>query len=319
LLEDRIRGAFFGAAVGDAIGGPVEMMSAAAIREKYGSVRDMEGGGWLKLAPGEWTDDTSMTLDVARGILSNPSYPVEEIGHNFLRWQRSGPRDIGRTTGESIKNYMKTGNWKQASRMTARSINKMDSNGGLMRTMPVTFGYWNDMRMIAKWSAEICMMTHYSQDGATCCIFYNLLVRLAAGGGPRRQIISRALELTDDFCREMNITPSKFFWHIIKHIQKDAPLLAPRGNALDTLAASLQSFLGTESFEAAVVDVVNRGEDTDTAGCITGGLAGTYYGYGSIPGRWLDTLKKQDQIEQVVEGLISFWRQKGITDQPRDQ
>ncbi|MCL6611537.1 MAG: ADP-ribosylglycohydrolase family protein [Peptococcaceae bacterium] len=311
-MEDFLRGAFLGAAVGDALGGPVENMSSAEIKEKYGTIREMAGGGWLDLDPGEWTDDTSMTLDVARGILANPAYPVEEIGHNFLRWYRSGPKDIGRTTAESIKNYLKAGNWKEASQMTARTLNKMDSNGGLMRTLPVTFGYWNDMQKIAKWSAEICMMTHYSYEGATCCIFYNILVRLSAGGGSRRQMVSRALDLTDSFCREMKITPSRFFWHMIKHIQKDAPRVIPRGNALDTLAASVQAFLLTGSFEEALVDVVNRGEDADTAGCITGGLAGAYYGSGGIPGRWLDSLKKRHEIDAVINEFISYWKQKGM-------
>jgi len=311
-LEDVLRGAFFGAAVGDALGGPLENIGAESIKEKFGTVREMVGGGWLNLEPGEWTDDTSMTLDVARGILASPAYPLEEIGHNFLRWYRSGPRDIGRTTEESIKNYMKTGNWKDAARITAGTLNKMDSNGGLMRTLPVTFGYWHDWQKIAKWSAEICMMTHYSHESATCCIFYNILVRMAAGGGSRREMVSRALELTDSYLREMKISPSKFFWHLIKHIQKDAPRVAPRGNALDTLAASVQSFLWTGSFEEALVDVVNRGEDTDTAGCITGGLAGTYYGFRGIPGRWLEALKKSQDIDQVASEFITYWKQKGI-------
>lgn len=307
-----LQGAFFGVVVGDALGGPVESMTAQAIKEKYGVFKEMTGGGCLGLEPGEWTDDTRMTLDVARGILANPAYPLEEIGHNFLRWYQSGPRDIGTTTRESIGNYMKTGNWREASRKTAQILNKMDSNGGLMRTMPVTLGYWQEMQKIAKWSAEICLMTHYSYDSATCCIFYNLLVRLAGNGGDRRQMVSRALELTDGFCSEMDILPSKFFWHIIRSVQKGADPVPPRGNSLDTLAASVQAFLNNESFEDTLVDVINRGEDTDTAGCITGGLAGTYYGFDAIPQRWLKAIRNSGEIEEVARLFEAYWRQKGL-------
>jgi ADP-ribosyl-[dinitrogen reductase] hydrolase len=287
-------------------------MTAAAIKEKYGVFKEMTGGGHLGLEPGEWTDDTRMSLDVARGILSNPAYPLEEIGHNFLRWYQSGPRDIGTTTRESIGNYMKTGNWREASRKTAQTLNKLDSNGGLMRTLPVTLGYWQDMQKIAKWSAEICLMTHYSYDSATCCIFYNLLVRLAGDRGDKRRMVSRALELTDGFCREMGIVPTKFFWHIIRSIQKGAAPVSPRENSLDTLAASVQAFLSSESFEEALVDVVNRGEDTDTAGCITGGLAGTYYGFDAIPQRWVTAVKNSGQIEEIIASYEAYWRQKGL-------
>ena len=310
-MKERLRGAFFGAAVGDALGGPVESMTAGEIQESYGKITEMVGGGRINLEIGEWTDDTSMILDVAKGILSNPDYPIEEIGHNFLRWHRLGPKDIGRTTGESIKNYMKVGNWKEASRITASTLNKMDSNGGLMRTLPVTFGYWSNAQETAKWSAEICMMTHYTYEGATCCIFYNTLVRLAADGGSKRQMVSRALDITDSYCTEMKIIPSNFFWHMIQHIQHNAPLVIPRGNALDTLAASVQAFLMNDSYEEALIDVVNRGEDTDTAGCITGGLAGVYYGYGNIPVRWLDALQKPNQIQEVVDGFSAYLESKG--------
>ena len=66
---DRIRGALYGVAVGDALGGPLEFMSDRQICDAYGRVTDMIGGGWLNLKPGEVTDDTQMTLCVARGIL----------------------------------------------------------------------------------------------------------------------------------------------------------------------------------------------------------------------------------------------------------
>ena len=42
---DRIRGALYGVAVGDALGGPLEFMSDRQIRDAYGRVTDMIGGG----------------------------------------------------------------------------------------------------------------------------------------------------------------------------------------------------------------------------------------------------------------------------------
>jgi ADP-ribosyl-[dinitrogen reductase] hydrolase len=125
-------------------------------------------------------------------------------------------------------------------------------------------------------------------------------------------MVSRALELTDGFCREMGIVPTKFFWHIIRSIQKGAAPVSPRENSLDTLAASVQAFLSSESFEEALVDVVNRGEDTDTAGCITGGLAGTYYGFDAIPQRWVTAVKNSGQIEEIIASYEAYWRQKGL-------
>jgi hypothetical protein len=42
----------------------------------------------------------------------------------------------------------------------------------------------------------------------------------------------------------------------------------------------------TDDFEAALVDVVNRGADADTNGAITGALLGARLGVDAIPARW---------------------------------
>jgi ADP-ribosyl-[dinitrogen reductase] hydrolase len=53
-------------------------------------------------------------------------------------------------------------------------------------------------------------------------------------------------------------------------------------------------------------DVVRRacvlGGDTDTIGCIAGGLAGILWG---VPQKWVDELRVKDRILRVVEGLAA--------------
>ena len=68
-LQDRYRGVLLGLACGDALGGPVEFKSRDEVAELHpGGLRDFVGGGWLTLAPGEITDDTQMTLAIARSL-----------------------------------------------------------------------------------------------------------------------------------------------------------------------------------------------------------------------------------------------------------
>ena len=71
-IHDRARAAFIGMAIGDALGATVEFMTSSEIREKYGIFRDIIGGGWLRLKPGQVTDDTEMALCIARAIAVNP-------------------------------------------------------------------------------------------------------------------------------------------------------------------------------------------------------------------------------------------------------
>ena len=58
-----------------------------------------------------------------------------------------------------------------------------------------------------------------------------------------------------------------------------------------TLESAVWGLLTTGSFEEAVVQVVNLGEDADTAGAVVGALAGAAYGMGAIPNRWRTALR----------------------------
>jgi ADP-ribosyl-[dinitrogen reductase] hydrolase len=49
--------------------------------------------------------------------------------------------------------------------------------------------------------------------------------------------------------------------------------------------------LTTRSFEEALVQAVNLGNDADTTGAVTGAIAGALYGLQSIPHRWRDALR----------------------------
>ncbi len=59
----------------------------------------------------------------------------------------------------------------------------------------------------------------------------------------------------------------------------------------------LYLLLTTDSFEEAVIDVVNLGGDADTAGAILGAMAGAYHGVDAIPKRWLEGLQNREGIE----------------------
>ncbi len=54
--------------------------------------------------------------------------------------------------------------------------------------------------------------------------------------------------------------------------------------------AVLQVLFAEDTFESALINVVNRGGDADTTGAILGMIAGALYGLDAIPPRWLEAL-----------------------------
>jgi ADP-ribosyl-[dinitrogen reductase] hydrolase len=78
--------------------------------------------------------------------------------------------------------------------------------------------------------------------------------------------------------------------------EKFKPLLTPdweptadrinNGSVWGCLADAVWAVRNSESFEEAVVNAINLGDDADTVGCVAGALAGAIYGIQAIPSRW---------------------------------
>lgn len=78
------------------------------------------------------------------------------------------------------------------------------------------------------------------------------------------------------------------------------------GYVLHTLFASVWSFMTTDNYKDAVLKAVNLGNDTDTAGAITGGLAGLYYGIGNIPEKWKNEIAGTADIDELSQRLFNM-------------
>jgi ADP-ribosylglycohydrolase len=77
------------------------------------------------------------------------------------------------------------------------------------------------------------------------------------------------------------------------------------GYVIETLEASIWCLLSTKSYTEAVLKAINLGYDTDTTGCVTGAIAGLYYGYKNIPEKWINEVSKSSDIEELSKRLYN--------------
>jgi len=68
--------------------------------------------------------------------------------------------------------------------------------------------------------------------------------------------------------------------------------------------------LNSSAYEDAVLKAVNLGEDTDTTGAVTGGLAGLYYGYQTIPEKWVLMLARNEDIGFLANKMAARYGEK---------
>lgn len=88
-LLNKQRGCLIGLAVGDALGAAMEFKSPGSFEPVTG-YRD---GGPHGLAPGEWTDDTSMALALADSIALN-GRDLHDQARRYVSWWRTGAYSV---------------------------------------------------------------------------------------------------------------------------------------------------------------------------------------------------------------------------------
>lgn len=285
-LLGRSRALLLGGAVGDALGAPLEFMTAGEIAAKYGRLSEMVGGGWLRLKPGQVTDDTEMTRCVARGVVRARGWSLPAIADEFAAWLRSKPIDVGDTCRRGIRAFMLHG-------QLATPLNEWDAgNGALMRMGPVALCTLGDEELLARCTLEQAHLTHNNPVSDAACLAFGRMVQLALLGAEKGRLRREADRLVAAF-------PTFRF--------DPYPGLAS-GYVVDTLQTVLHHFFRSRSFEECVVATANQGGDADTTAAIAGGLAGAYYGKEEIPGRWLKRLDREcvRELEKLAAQLLAL-------------
>jgi ADP-ribosyl-[dinitrogen reductase] hydrolase len=283
-ILSRARGAFVGLAVGDALGAPVEFMTTHEIAARYGRLKEIVGGGWLRLKPGEVTDDTQMSLCIARAVIAANGWFLHGIADNLAAWLRSGPVDVGDTCRKGIRNYILKGELETP-------FNQWDAgNGAAMRVLPVALFTLGDDDLLVRCAVEQARLTHNHPFSDAACIYLGRLVQLATAGYSKARL-RRELE---GLLRE----------HETFRFEPYRGLAT--GYVVDTMQTVMHYFFRARDFEECIVGVVNQGGDADTTGAIAGMLAGGYYGMEGIPKRWLKRMDKRviDEVTAAAERLV---------------
>ncbi|ROH96394.1 ADP-ribosylglycohydrolase family protein [Chryseobacterium daecheongense] len=303
-MENAVKAGIFGVCIGDALGVPVEFKTRETLK-RFPVTGYLEFMSWNQ-PKGTWSDDSSLTLCIAEELTKG--YDLEKIGQSFVKWNKYGHWtahgrlfDIGGTTRHSIARLIKG----ESARFSGNIFEEDNGNGSLMRTLPLAFYLKDeeDIDKLYKTVREISAITHgHFRSVFACFIYVIFAIQLLKGKSKSEAydyIQETALRYAEN--REFNPKEIQLFYRILKNdissYKEDE--IQSGGYVLNSLEASLWCFLNSKSYSEAVLKAVNLGEDTDTTGAITGGIAGIYYGFEDIPEEWISDLVRKNDIESL--------------------
>jgi ADP-ribosyl-[dinitrogen reductase] hydrolase len=266
-VRGRAYATLLGSALGDALGATVEFCTQSEIRAQYGVLRKIVGGGWLKLKPGEVTDDTQMSLCVARSLAA-VGWSPGDIAERFAAWFKGWPIDVGNTCRRGIARYINHGT-------VAGPFNEGDAgNGAAMRVAPVALATLADGGLLERWTVEQGHITHNHPLSDAACVLIGRLIHLGCTGQPLERL---QREAEDTVARFPSFRFSPYRGLATAYV-------------VDTVQTVLHHFFSTHSFEECLVATVNQGGDADTTGAIAGAIAGAFYGPAQLPECWVRKL-----------------------------
>lgn len=296
-----------GSAVGDALGVPVEFKSRQELQ--INPVTDMIGYGTYNMPPGTFSDDSSMMFCLAESLCNG--YDVNDIGEKFQMWMHEGywtadgeVFDVGIATRKAINRLRVVKN-----PIEAGSKDEFDNgNGALMRILPLAV-FTKDLSIDERCEIvkEVSSITHAHNRSVLACIYYIEFALSVLDAENLEEAYLNTNFWLKLFLEENELYKNEFpyFERILSGqlIDLTQNEIQSTGYVIHSLEASIWCLLHTSSYKDCVLKAVNLGHDTDTIACITGGIAGIFYGTETIPTHWIEQLARVNDILKLAEQL----------------
>ena len=303
-----------GTAIGDALGLPIQFLEREVVAKN--PITTMEGLDQFNIPAGTWSDNTSLSFCLAESLCNG--YDLNDIINKFTKWMYE---DYWTPANETFDinyiNYFAIVNLRNNGSPHVAGIDNKRGNRdeSLMRILPLVpyilnMEEENRFRIIK----EISSLTYRHSRSILACIalcefaiqYINLQSVEEAYQAMQQtilQLLKRDMFIEEGipFERLTGLSYEEFKTIALKDIHSTEYVI-------DTLEASLWCIFNTTSYKDAVLKAVNLGDDANTVGAITGGLAGIIYGYDTIPPEWLEVLAKKDDIIELANKLDSIMK-----------
>ena len=305
--RDRIKGVFFGQAIGDALGLGTEFLEKKQVLELYPNgltdyhqiVQDEHRKRW---EIGDWTDDTDQFLCICDSIFKDNSIDEIAFAEELYKWFKGVPMGIGMTVYKVLSVPQFTLYPHKAAQLIWRmSRQQVASNGAIMRTSIIgAYEFWDTEKVVLN-TEKIAKVTHWDSRCVGSCVIITSIIA---------EIIKNNVLLTSE---QIIAIGEKYDSRIKPFVEmamsKDITELGldestSIGYTLKALSAGLWAYFNSENFETGLLQVINEGGDADTNASVAGSLLGAKYGFDSIPLKYFNGLTKREFLHTKFHEFI---------------
>ncbi|UDI91481.1 MULTISPECIES: ADP-ribosylglycohydrolase family protein [unclassified Pseudomonas] len=327
---DRALGAFYGLALGDALGMPTQSLNRETIRQRFGQITDLQDAGPLQpiaanMPKGSITDDTEQAILVGE-LLVEGRGRIEPavLAQRLIEWeaemQAKGSQDLlGPSTKRAIEMILAGHSPEEAGRYGT-------TNGAAMRITPVGIAadVANPERFIAA-VVQACQVTHNTTLGISSAAAVAAVVSAGINGLD----LGEALNLGQQIAQQAEAhghwvaggrIASRISWARSISVESDPVLLADllydvigtsvasQESVVVSFALAQQVAVGEMTPFDALCMAASLGGDTDTIAAILGAMLGACLGLQSWPAPMIETVKAVNdlELEPLVTGLLAL-------------
>jgi ADP-ribosyl-[dinitrogen reductase] hydrolase len=301
VIADRSVGVVLAAAAGDALGAAHEFL-----RPMDESVQlRMAGGGTYGWKPGEWTDDTQMTLALLTPLAAGDRR-VEAVEDGLLAWYASRPRDVGTHTGSVLR----MGAPLHSSAAAFQRLHPDNSpNGGLMRIGPAALAFPRRPEQIEHYARDTTSLTHPHIDCLDASVIWAVAIDDTIHAAPDPD---EPWDFAEALRKALSRVPKarrQWWTQLIDEACERQPVDFHRNNSWVTHAfqGALSAIVhapvtagpaACAHLVAAIEMAVRAGGDTDTVASTAGAFVGARWGATAIPLAWISMLRGKRLINR---------------------
>ncbi len=310
-LEKRFIGSILGSVIGDALGARFEGHSHHNFPIMYlnSLFNDPD------LIVGKYTDDSQMMKGILESLIRNKGFNGSDMAFTFVR-NFDIYRGYGIGTIRVLEAIRNGADWNKIARNSFGGQGSL-GNGAAMRVCPIGLLYNFDILEVSKIAAKTAHITHTHPLGIEGAVLQAQAVTLALkediDGFNTQIFLQGIIELGHSSLYENKLFRIARF---LESVPNDLDVIKELGNkitALESVPTAIYVFLKNykSGYETTIIDAIKLGGDTDTIACMTGAIAGAFYGIDNLPKNLVETVEEKDFFIKSAKQL--FLLSKSLT------